>query len=61
MGTSMTPADAVAELDAMDPPQEGSDWVYHSDADEILLALVPPEVADAYQRLQDRCLYWVFA
>jgi hypothetical protein len=49
---------AVATLDAIgvgDP--EGA----HSEADEILLSLVPAEVAAAYRRLVARSPWWASA
>lgn len=30
----------------------------HATADDILLALTPPPVAEAYQRLMDRAAWW---
>jgi hypothetical protein len=44
----MTPNDAVAALDALTGDDPGDD---HDKADEILLAVVPIEVRDAYRRL----------
>lgn len=50
--------DAVDALNAIDDydPEEA-----HSEADKILLELVPPEVREAYAALQERCGWWAFA
>jgi hypothetical protein len=52
----------VAELDAIYQPgatydPEGA----HGWADEVLLRAVPQEVADAYQRVVERCEWWAHA
>lgn len=54
----MTPEEAIQKLDAIpgDCPEEG-----HYRADEILLALVPPDVRDAYNRVADRAGAWWYA
>lgn len=54
----MTPEEATTRLDAIgvgDP--EGA----HIEADDVLLALVPSDVAAAYLRLQDRLPWWACA
>lgn len=54
----MNTREAIERLDATsggDP--EGA----HSDADDVLLALVDPEVAEAYERLVGRCRWWACA
>lgn len=49
---------AVMALDAIDADDpEGA----HGCADEILLALVEPEVRDAYRRLVERSAWWATA
>jgi hypothetical protein len=61
--------ETVAALDAINNPepghkrtwQDGDPEDFHSEADEILLAYVPVEVADAYRRLQERCAWWACA
>jgi len=54
----VTTDEAVAKLDALsgDDP-DGA----HCEADDVLLALVPTEVADAYQRVMERCPWWATA
>lgn len=48
---AMTPADAIRALNALnEDPETG-----HSQADDILLATVPAEVADAWIRAAKRC------
>ena len=49
---------AVADLDAIDGTDPES---AHAKADDILLALVPPDVREAYHELWDRCDWWVTA
>ena len=54
----MTPERAVlalATIDTSDPERA------HDEADEILLAAVPAEVAAQYRRLVDRCSWWASA
>lgn len=53
----MTIEEAVAAIDAMKFDPEAC----HGDADEILVAMVPPEVAAAYRRLQGRMPWWACA
>ena len=43
-------AEAIEELDALDGDQESA----HGKADDILLNLVPSEVAEAWCRARDR-------
>ena len=50
--------EAVAALDAIN---SGDPEAAHGEADAILLAAVPPEVAEAYRRLVDRCDWWAAA
>jgi hypothetical protein len=45
-------------LDAIDP---GDPEAAHDEADKILLALVPPFVAAAYERLVARSEWWASA
>lgn len=52
----MKPSAAVAALDAISAKLPN---VAHDQADEILLASVKPEVRAAYERLVDRCAWWV--
>lgn len=49
----------VEALDNIDPV--GDPEVAHSTADDLLLACVPHEVADAYQRLVQRSPWWACA
>jgi hypothetical protein len=51
-------ARAVASLDAIGG---GDPETAHAEADEILLDVAPPDVADAYQRLRDRAEWWACA
>lgn len=54
----MTPTQAVEQLDAMtgkDPERD------HAEADDILIAMVPLEVREAYVRLIFRSGFWAFA
>ncbi len=50
---------AVAALDAIDPREDPEKS--HSDAEEILISLVPHEVAEAYRRLAERAPWWATA
>ncbi len=50
---------AVAALDAIDPREDPEKS--HSDAEEILISLVPHEVAEAYRRLTERAPWWACA
>lgn len=52
----MKTKEAVNALDAINP--EDDPERAHSEADEILLAAVAPEVADAYRRLVTRAPWW---
>lgn len=54
----MTKAEAVAALEAISGGEPEAD---HGDADGILLAVVPPEVAAAYRALMDRSPWWATA
>lgn len=45
----------IDAIDGIDP--DGA----HSEADDILLRVVPDEVHDAYVRLMDRCSWWATA
>lgn len=49
---------AVATLDAV---SAGDPEMAHVKADQVLLALVPNEVQQAYDRLVERCDWWAFA
>lgn len=54
----MTIDEAVAKLDA---DNGGDGEGAHYNADKVLLATVPPEVADAYRRLMERADFWAHA
>lgn len=54
----MDASEAVARLDAIVP---GDPESAHDEADDVLLALVPPEVAEAYRRLVGRSPWWATA
>ena len=54
----MTPAEAVAALDAIDASDPES---AHGRADEILLALLPLDVMAAYLRVTVRAPWWATA
>ena len=54
-----TPGEAVAKLDAIDP--SGDPEGAHDQADKILLAALPPEVREAYERLVSRAPWWAAA
>jgi hypothetical protein len=65
MQVKMTTAEAVAALDALTGDNPARD---HDRADEILLAVVPDEVRDAYHRLSGdhyqedaRTAWWAWA
>lgn len=54
----MTRSQAVDKLNAL---QTNDPETAHSDADEILLTLVGPDVRAAYMALSERCGWWAFA
>lgn len=54
----MSPAQAEAALDAITAGDPDGD---HGEADRILLAVVPVEVSDAYERLVARSKWWATA
>ena len=54
----LTVEKAIAALDAID---ESDCEMAHSQADDILRAMVPPEVEDAYERVIARCRWWACA
>lgn len=54
----MTTADAIAALDAIDV---GDPERAHSEADEILAAVAPGAVRDAYFRVSQRAGWWAAA
>lgn len=54
----MSPEAAITALDLTDPDDPES---AHSRADDVLLEVVPPEVAEAYRRLVRRCGWWATA
>lgn len=59
---AMTPeeiAEAVARLDSIEAGTEGEEA--HYAADEILLSLMPVEVAAAYERVTERATFWAWA
>lgn len=47
--------EAIAKLDAL---TKGDPEAAHSEADEILLSLVSPSVADAWRNANDRIGFW---
>jgi len=49
---------AVDALDALDPRDPE---VAHGEADKILLAIVPVEVREAYERIEGRAPWWASA
>ena len=51
----MTPEQAIAELDALHTGDREDD---HVTADAILLAIVPADVAAAYERTRKRIGFW---
>ena len=61
----MTTEEAVTALNAL--AQEPNKWgdtdpeVDHIRADEVLLAIVPTEVVEAYNAVVDRSGWWAFA
>lgn len=55
---SVTPAEAVAELDSLSDADPDS---AHGEADRILLTVVPSDVRAAYIRLVQRCDWWATA
>lgn len=56
--SELTTQEAVAALDAIDPDDpEGA----HSEADQVLLSLVDPEVRAALERLVSRSQWWAYA
>jgi hypothetical protein len=66
----MTPAEAVAALNAINthPADHIPSWhddgdheTHHIDADLVLLRTVPSEVRDAYEALIERCEWWAHA
>jgi hypothetical protein len=54
VSADLTPS-VVERLDAIggDDPEAA-----HSAADDLLLACVPTDVADAYRRVAERCRWW---
>lgn len=56
----ITRAEAVRLLDEMDTDDNDPE-VWHSKADDILLAVAPTEVRDAYKRLVGRSPWWATA
>lgn len=55
----ITRAEAVRLLDALRDSPGGAES-RHAEADEILLAVAPAEVRDAYNRLVDAQSWWAF-
>lgn len=55
----MTPAEAVARLEGIDP--RGDPEGAHGEADKILLAALPSEVRDAYRSVMERAPWWASA
>jgi hypothetical protein len=58
MSNDLTSAAAVEQLDAIpgDDPERA-----HGLADDVLLACVPAEVREAYERVAARCGWWAAA
>ena len=54
----MTPEQAVAELDRLATEHNGDPEAARTLADTVLLATVPPEVCDAYERVMAACSWW---
>ena len=54
----MTAKEAIAALDALKGDDPEGD---HCEADEILLAVVPPTVKQAYERAEFRAGGWWYA
>lgn len=60
--TERKPIDAAAAVQALDAIDASGDCEGpHFDADEILLAVVPRDVAAAYDRLIERANWWAHA
>lgn len=53
----MSPEEAVARLDALNGEPEAD----HGEADDVLLAVVPSDVAAAYRRVVERSAWWACA
>ena len=60
MMAALTPAQAVTLLDAI-PGDNADPEAAHGEADDILLRVVPPDVAAAYRRLVKRSRWWATA
>jgi len=54
----MTPDEAVRALDEIDARDPES---AHGLADQVLLLIAPPQVAEAYLRLVERSSWWAAA
>lgn len=54
----MTVDEAVAAIDALSGDDAEAD---HGRADDVLLAIAPPAVRDAYDRLTERAPWWAAA
>jgi hypothetical protein len=52
----VTELDAIYQPGATYDPEEA-----HGKADDVLLRAAPPEVAEAYRRLVERCEWWAYA
>ena len=56
---TMTAKEAVRRLNLISG--SGDPEVAHSEADQILLAIVPASVAEAYRQLVERADWWAYA
>ena len=54
----MTPAEAAAKLDAITAEPGRDNELKHIKADNILIAMVPDEVREAYYRLTNKVDLW---
>lgn len=54
----MSKREAIQQLNALSGGDPDGD---HGQADKILLAYVPPDMAAAYDRLVDRAAWWATA
>lgn len=58
MSKQLSKREAVEQLNALD---SGDGEEMHAEADKILLAYVPEQVRQAYERVQDRANFWACA
>lgn len=57
----LTKLAAVERLNRIAAVSSGDPEAAHGAADEVLLAMVPAEVRQAYQRVVDACAWWATA